>query len=484
MKYNLNHICTNLFILLFFFPVYVIGQAPNTLVMGTVKNNLAKHIELQVNQKYLNDAVDLYKSNILEDGSFMFAVEINEPQFAKIIYARNEALVYLEPHDTLVIDSEANSFQYSLQFSGRGGLNNVYNYQHLKENPPIMNSWDLLQYQKGIFWFTNEQSVDNQMQQMGRSQFTMELSRKKDKAMSRLLQFQNQEQGELSRDFIAFMETEIYFDWAYHMLLYGSIYHNMHQFDQDDFFSFLNDIPIQDKQLGSYWYRNFLLAYVNHVSIKQNKEGDPYVNQYLLADSLLQSKQQAFVKAHLLYKAFYAKRINEIIPYYIDFVETNPYPVYDEKVTSAYQKAMRYAIGAPAPDFSLMSMENEQISLTDFKGKVVFLNFWASWCRPCINKMYQMKSMQRELESQNVVFLNVSLDRDKSSWINSVQTNGFHGVHVMAEGSLESQVSASYEVKALPQYFLIDKNGSFAEKPLSKGIENLKRTLEYLNLRR
>ncbi len=468
----------------FFIPLSLLAQRPNTLVMGKINNNLAKHIELQVNQKYLKDAVDMYKSRVLEDGTFMFAVEVNEPQLAKIIYARNEALIYLEPNDTLKIESEANSFQYALKFSGRSGANNTCLFEYLKENPPILNVWQLLQYQKGIFWFTNEQKMDNMMQSMGESQFTAELSTRKTNAMAQLFRFQNQGEGQLTQDFIQYLETEIYFNWAYHMLLYGSVYGNMHRVDQATFFKFLEDIPIHDKPIGSYWYRNFLLAYVNHIFMGQQKDIDEYVGQYLLADSLLRSKQAAFVKAHLLYKAFYAKRADVIIPYYLKFLETNPYPVFDEKVIGAYQKAMRYAVGTPAPDFTIADLQDEDVALLDFQGKVVFLNFWASWCRPCVRKMNQLKPIQQELEAQNVVFLNISLDRDKATWRSVVNNNDFKGVHLIAEGALDSEVSALYEVKALPQYFIIDKWGNFAEKPRTKTLEDLKMTLEYLNRRK
>ncbi len=479
----LNKNFTQLITLLFLLPLSLFGQSPNTLVMGNINNSLAKHIEIQVNQNYLKDATDLYKSNILDDGSFMFAVEINEPQLVKIIYARNEALIYLEPHDTLVLDSEANSFQFSLKFSGRSGPNNTCLYEHFKTNPPIMNAWELLQYQKGIFWFANEKMMDDQMQKLKGGQFSSKLSRKKDKSMSKLLQFQNMDKGELTQDFISFLETDIYFDWAYHMLLYGSVYNHMHQLDEAAFFKFLEDIPLHDKQIGSYWYRNFLLAFVNHNSLKEKKEGDEYANQYLLAESLLQDKAKSFVKAHLIYKAFYAKRIDEIIPHYLDFLDTNPYPPFDDKVIGAYQKAMKYAVGAPAPDFSINNIQDESISLLDFQGKVVLLNFWASWCRPCMRKMNQMRPMQKELEAQNIVFVNISLDRDKTAWTNSINANGFKGIHLMADGSLDSSVSTSYEVKALPQYFIIDKRGNFAEKPTSKDLNDLKRTLEYLNIK-
>jgi len=480
--FNINFF--RLSISLFFLAAFSFVQAQNTLVMGTIENNLAREIEIQINQKYLNDEVDLYKSNVLEDGTFMFAVQINEPQLAKIIYARNEALIYLEPNDTLVINSEANSFQYALKFSGRGGANNNCLFKYIEENPPIMNPWQLLQYKKGIFWFANEQTMDNKMQRLKGGAFSEEMSKKRDKSMSMLLEFQNQEhERELTEDFISYLETDIYFSWAYHMLLYGSVYKNMHQLDEATFFNFLDDIAIHDRSLGNYWYRNFLLAYINHKAMEENKEGDEYVNQIKLADTLLQSKQQAFVKAHLIYKAFYAKRADQIILPYIDFLETNPYQIFDEKVTGAYEKAMKYAVGTPAPDFSIKNKENVPVNLLDFQGKVVFLNFWASWCRPCIKKMNRLKPIQRDLESRNIVFLNISLDRDRSAWLNSVELNGFKGVHVLAEGALESDVSALYEVKALPQYFIVDKRGNFAEKPLVKGEDALKMTLEYLNNR-
>lgn len=466
-----------------FFPIFLYGQTANTMVTGKINGSLAKYIELQINEKYLNDDVDLYKSKMEPDGSFKFWVQVEEPQIAKLIYARNETLIYLEPNDTLHIESEANSFQYSMRFSGPSGDNNTCFYEYLKDNPPILNAWQMVQYQKGIFWFANEQKVDNQMQQQKQAAFTQTIGEKKNAAMSKLIQFQNRDNVNLSNAFINYLETEIFYDWAYHLLLYGSVYNHMHQLDEAQFFTFLNDIPLQDKSIGSYWYRNFLLAYVNHKSMQQASGGDEYVHQYQVAEELLYEKARSFVQAHLLYKGFYANRADAILPYYLQFLETNPYPDYDEKVAAAYEKAMRYAVGSPAPDFSISSIQDESISLLDYQGKVVLLNFWASWCRPCMRKMSQLKPIQKDLEAEDIVFVNISLDRDPSAWKRSIQINDFQGVHLLAEGAMNSRVSSLYEVKALPQYFIIDKRGNFAEKPRTKTLDDLKLTLQYLNKR-
>ena len=103
---------------LLFFCFFLNGQA-NTLVIGKVYN--AKHIkniELTINKLYLDNNIEVYNSKILDDYTFAFAVKVDEPQIATIEYARNQGVIYLEPNDTLIIECDAENFQYSFQFKG------------------------------------------------------------------------------------------------------------------------------------------------------------------------------------------------------------------------------------------------------------------------------------------------------------------------------------------------------------------------------
>ena len=69
------------------------------------------------------------------------------------------------------------------------------------------------------------------------------------------------------------------------------------------------------------------------------------------------------------------------------------------------------AVGKPAPDFSLTDLNDKQYRLSDFRGKVDFLNFWASWCKPCREEMPSMEVLNKNFEKDGLVILAVSIDR-------------------------------------------------------------------------
>ena len=133
------------------------------------------------------------------------------------------------------------------------------------------------------------------------------------------------------------------------------------------------------------------------------------------------------------------------------------------------------------PEFSLPDLQNKQHSIAEWDGKLVLINFWASWCRPCMNKMRIMQPLEEELKSKGVVFMNVSLDRNPEDWKRALDRENFVGVHLIAEGDIDSSVATDYQVRILPQYFLIDKYGNFAEKPKQFKAEGLRLVLNRLS---
>ena len=141
-----------------------------------------------------------------------------------------------------------------------------------------------------------------------------------------------------------------------------------------------------------------------------------------------------------------------------DFQEINPYPEYNEAVQAVLYKSLNLQSGQPAPAFTLHDLDGQPVSLSQFKGQVILLDFWASWCGPCIIDLPDLRKIKGKTAALPVVFLNLSLDEDEAAWRGAITEHGIEGVHVRADG-FGSDVAKSYQVNALPSYYLVDSQG-------------------------
>ena len=144
------------------------------------------------------------------------------------------------------------------------------------------------------------------------------------------------------------------------------------------------------------------------------------------------------------------------------FAESNPFPEYTEAIKAVFTLQP----GQPAPDFTLHDPDGQPVSLSQFKGKVVLLDFWASWCGPCIADLGDLRKIKEQMASQPVVFLNVSLDSNNGAWKQAIAKHQIQGVHVRSGGHSE-QVAQAYNVGSLPRYYLVDPQGLIVENNLS-----------------
>ncbi len=146
-----------------------------------------------------------------------------------------------------------------------------------------------------------------------------------------------------------------------------------------------------------------------------------------------------------------------------DFRATNPYPEYNAAVLAALEKAMVLRPGRPAPEFTLTDLGGQQVSLSQFRGKVVLLDFWASWCGPCIANLPSIRKLKKKTTDLPVVFVNLSLDSSDAAWRKAIEEHGIDGVHVRSGVSGSGPV-VDYNVRGIPAYFLVDPQGIIVER--------------------
>jgi len=134
-------------------------------------------------------------------------------------------------------------------------------------------------------------------------------------------------------------------------------------------------------------------------------------------------------------------------------------PITPGPVAAPDEPSVGHQVGDVAPTFSLPTLDGERISLSDYRGRLVILDFWASWCVPCRLSMPTLEAIAAEL-GEDVVLLGVSLDRSETDARTYVDAKGYTDL-VALYGSLGAAraVAGDYGVLGIPRTFVIDRNG-------------------------
>ncbi|MDO7487231.1 TlpA disulfide reductase family protein [Peribacillus frigoritolerans] len=122
-------------------------------------------------------------------------------------------------------------------------------------------------------------------------------------------------------------------------------------------------------------------------------------------------------------------------------------------------------IGAKAPNFSLKTLDGKQVELSDYKGKKVMLNFWATWCPPCKKEMPDMEKYTKQVGDDVVVLaVNIDPENDVQAF---VEDNGITFTIPLDSQSAKNPVNERYKIISIPTTYFIDKKGIIRNKVIS-----------------
>lgn len=130
------------------------------------------------------------------------------------------------------------------------------------------------------------------------------------------------------------------------------------------------------------------------------------------------------------------------------------------------EMASKTAIGQLAPEVSAETPEGKIIKLSDFKGKYVLLDFWASWCAPCRQENPNIVKVYQQFKGKNFTVLGFSLDDDKGKWQQAIKADNLNWTHISEMKQWDSENARLYNVNAIPASFLINPEGKIIAKNL------------------
>lgn len=135
--------------------------------------------------------------------------------------------------------------------------------------------------------------------------------------------------------------------------------------------------------------------------------------------------------------------------------------------------AMRTALakGLPSPSFTnYKNFAGGETSLSDLKGKYVYMDIWATWCGPCIREIPSLKKVEKQFEGKNIEFVSISIDEGRGykgdaaaahkGWEKMIKNKELGGIQLLADNGFKSQFVQDYKINGIPRFILIDPEGN------------------------
>ncbi len=425
-------------------------------ISGVLENTPDGTVELSFFRDYINNDRKVVALMLDHHDAFDQTFKLQEPVMATLTTAGTSVPVFLEPGYSLHLEGDALHLHESIRFSGRGSDENNFLVDYHREMEP-----DIARR------LANERA---------RVLDPHEIIEFADSIASHRLAFINAYAGRqtLGEAFLLYFETQVLSEKYRTLMNYPDHHQRLNQLDDppvlpEGYYDFLEEgIGLHDDRLINIDYVGFLLSYLNHQREEMGHvfAGDKsqHAINYTLAETYLTGRKKYYIQALSVSREMNAGDLDMALDLYDHFMEHSPVEAYKESLSEAYDRIRSFAAGSPAPGFTMTDIRGNEVSLSDYRGKVVYLKFWASWCGPCMREVPPAAELKERLAGEDdLVFMYVSIDTDAEAWRNAVEQHDITGVHMRTPGR-ERGVPILYNVRWIPTFYIIGRDGNIYDQ--------------------
>ncbi len=399
-----------------------------------------------------------YKTALSPSGDFKLTIKgLSAPAPADLSYARQHTALYLAPGDQLHLTLDFPSFDETLKYTGRGAGPNNYLARSL---------WK--------FAYGPEADALRPQAKLKPGTTPAEMRQLADTFRQQQLQFlaDYAKATPLSPAFRHDQEFGIALDWGTQLLDYVS-YHRAQAGAAPvpaTYFDFIKQLPVAEipehegrSQADNDHIGRLLYSYQNRLAPSGKLDPDPAsaARLYALAAAELGSAKLRDLALYMLLSWKLEDDLPGVLAAYPTFRITNQDSSYARNLHAILAKRVLLDVGKPAPAFTLRDNTGRAVSLQDLRGKVVYLDFWGTWCPPCMKEMNEFShDLKQKFEGRDVVFVYISVSDTEAKWqqvLADKHLTSPNAIHLRQPK--ESQVAFDYQVNAYPTYWLIDRAG-------------------------
>ncbi|HZV68482.1 MAG TPA: TlpA disulfide reductase family protein [Saprospiraceae bacterium] len=461
--------------ILFYLCMFValqVGFSQNTAtVSGTISNPKGDMVYLKYYTDYISyNEVIVDSTELDKKGNFYMTFKWDHPSPLTFYHGDEVTEMYMSPGDNLKLTLDTKEFDETVKYEGKGAYLNNYLAQKVLLFPGL----------GGTEYKMNEKEFTRLIDSI----HMKELAYFKD-------YFAKQDSREPSvSSFIENEEMNINYTWAVNKTSYPSYHKYLNQIKgsfevSPAYYDFLKEIPTMNtKAIHSMMYLEFLSGYVEQ-EISKLQQKDTSASAMEIKDQYIEKNLSGEIKEYILAEwAFNTLTDENDIATGKEILDKlimqNPESQYVALIKNTMAIAEMLQPGNPAPDFTYSDLEGKMVSLHDFRGKVVYLDIWASWCGPCRGEIPFAKKLEEEMKGKDVVFLSVSVDVDEDAWKKIIKDKSMGGIHLISKGNFDSQIAKLYNVKGIPMYLIIGKDGNIVSNNAARPSGNVKAELEKL----
>lgn len=436
-------------------------------ISGTIENPQATSVQLDIDKLYVNKNIETSTST-LDDGKFHFPLTVENGRIVDLTADNIHYKLFIEPGNDLKTQIK----DTLITFTGIGAEQNTF----------------LNTFYKTFHMTLDDSLMQQQMLSTGVDAFEISIF-KSTKLQNDFLK-NYPDKNKFSPSFTDFIQNTINYRYWNLLLAYPIINANsntkimtVNQLPAIMFDEFEKVKLNNNEAINAEFYRQFLKYYVIYFTSQKNgfnKFTDYSVSadrKFMLAKEKLNGAAYKFWLAEFL-----IDECGRLSPYSIkrlvtDLKETDKEGMYatvvnevcGERMAMKEEKEIKKenkSSDNKKDELDLTDLDGKHVSLSDFTGKVVYIDFWASWCGPCRKMMPFSKQIHSQLnarEKKKIVFLYISIDGDPVQWKKGITDLGIEGVNVISPGNWKSKACSYFQINSIPRYMIMNKKGEIVE---------------------